>query len=316
MTSTSSFALDKRAVVGSIDPDTNMPFDMSIFFGGSNIRYDMNNLNDEFNFTIYHHDHQSAEVITIHLGHIIQRAIQSWTSSISGIRFQNMTGLNIQERGIIFAIEDTRDERFRDAIARTEVLDDLGLVTIYLNRLIIQSNLSIYYEQAISENAISSNTSLQNYLEMNLYETLIHEIGHALGLGHPIANDTEEGQWRVIVEPSSFSHRPSIMLSGDNEELLYPQSMANYLGRPITISDVGPTTNDLLGVRVMFNSNINLIDRRSVLQSLVSLCLGSTIASGRYRRDTTNVNYSVNYDNKTCDNVRAFISRSILLIVF
>ncbi|ELU8563676.1 hypothetical protein [Vibrio parahaemolyticus] len=110
------------------------------------------------------------------------------------------------------------------------------------------------YQNLITRGFIAHNTSFDNYIRMMVRLTVVHEVGHALGLMHP-----EETLLASQIVPRSYLNQlPSIMTSGVSE---YFDSLHTIVDRPITLRDILPSNNDIIGANIMLNGTPESLSR-------------------------------------------------------
>ncbi|MCW5003516.1 hypothetical protein M7963_18535 [Enterobacter roggenkampii] len=112
------------------------------------------------------------------------------------------------------------------------------------------------YETSVSQGYINQGrTSFQDFVVMLTRLTLMHEIGHAMGLGHPNANTDPEqadygGYFRVLIPADGSVPTPSIMV---HDTRLYFQYLSQTLGRDVRPEDIRPSERDIRAANIMWS---------------------------------------------------------------
>ncbi|MBT2745181.1 MULTISPECIES: hypothetical protein [unclassified Lysobacter] len=129
---------------------------------------------------------------------------------------------------------------------------------VLLNPHAIGVTVSEHY--AVSRAAgVVGDISVAEYLDMHVRQTVIHEVGHALGLLHtseqlgPITAD--EYVIEIIPAPNTTDADPSIMTTRPGPEPaggIYLSQLRQRLGRPVTLDDIRPSERDLQGASLQW----------------------------------------------------------------
>ncbi|MFD1296643.1 hypothetical protein ACFQ4Q_08340 [Lysobacter gummosus] len=103
--------------------------------------------------------------------------------------------------------------------------------------------------------------SVAEYLDMVVRETVIHEVGHTLGLMHtseelgPTTEGPDEYLIEILSAPNTTDADPSILATGPDPEPpggLYLHQLSRRLGRPVTLDDIRPSQRDLQGASLQW----------------------------------------------------------------
>ncbi|MEH3174774.1 hypothetical protein POW79_22595 [Enterobacter quasiroggenkampii] len=198
----------------------------------------------------------------------VREAFNEWAPA--GISVQQVPGVGTEARVVLFGTSNYADNSLGSTIfdpsGNTRMSIDLGS----FNKFIMNN-----FDKLKSRKAIPENMSPEEYIKLKLRITIKHEIGHILGLLHNNESGTylTHGVGQEIARCRLLNQAPSIMLNGSNYD--YIDRLARYLERPVTESDIGPSRNDIEGVRVMRRGG-----NRNLLTNQFS-CLGLGLAFSR-----------------------------------
>ncbi|CAD5786842.1 hypothetical protein [Escherichia coli] len=198
----------------------------------------------------------------------VREAFNEWAPA--GISVQEVPGTGMEARVVTFGTSNYADNSLGSTIfdpsGNSRLRIDLGS----FNKIIMKN-----FDKLKSRKAIPENMSPEEYIKLKLRITIKHEIGHILGLLHNNESGAyfPHGVGQEIARCRLLNQAPSIMLNGSNYD--YIERLAHYLGRPVTESDIGPSRNDIEGVRVMIRGGSwgSLTNRFS--------CLGLGLAFSR-----------------------------------
>lgn len=241
-------------VVGYFNEDLNAPYNTRDIYG-SVIRYyippEINNVQI------------TVDDITVHvnLEDEILSAINEWAHESNGLRFERILSSEGQNGYIRFGIT-TNANTYGNTVFNSLSEIDGSISRVNLEPRGFTRQIPNLYSGLRNVNAISSATDITELVRMMVNLTLRHEIGHALGLAHHDENGVHVGPneiGRLIVMCGLSASRPSIMLSGRSGN--YLRILSEHLHRPVTISDIAISRNDLQGAGRMFESH----SRRHVL---------------------------------------------------
>lgn len=182
--------------------------------------------------------------LTINYADYVREAFNEWAPS--GIRAQQVfssgTGTRVVSFGTTNYADNTLGSTIFDPSGNSRLRIDIGS----FNKFVMNN-----FEKLKSRRAIPANMTPEEYIKLKLRITIKHEIGHILGLLHNNESGIyfSHGVGREIVRCRLLNQAPSIMLNGSNYD--YIERLSRYLERPVTESDIGPSRNDIEGVRVM-----------------------------------------------------------------
>lgn len=182
--------------------------------------------------------------LTINYSDYVREAFNEWAPS--GIRVQQVSSSGAEARVVSFSTTNYADNSLGSTIfdpsgnSRTRI--DIGS----FNRIVMNN-----FEKLKSRGAIPANMSPEEYIKLKLRITIKHEIGHILGLLHNNEGGSyfPHGVGLEVARCRLLNQAPSIMLNGSNYD--YIDWLSHYLERPVTETDIGPSRNDIEGVRVM-----------------------------------------------------------------
>lgn len=182
--------------------------------------------------------------LTINYSDYVREAFNEWAPS--GIRVQQVSSSGAEARVVSFSTTNYADNSLGSTIfdpsgnSRTRI--DIGS----FNRIVMNN-----FEKLKSRGAIPANMSPEEYIKLKLRITIKHEIGHILGLLHNNEGGSyfSHGVGLEVARCRLLNQAPSIMLNGSNYD--YIDRLSHYLERPVTETDIGPSRNDIEGVRVM-----------------------------------------------------------------
>ena len=191
--------------------------------------------------------------IQINTQELVQRALAMWTPA--EFTFNSIAGYPERgRRGILIELVDIpTDESLAWTIFNN--MGTTGQTRIRVNRSFIEQHGESAYRMALYNHSIDAGISLRSYIEMLFFNTILHEVGHGLGLTHPLLNgqfDSNNNYCRTIVPASITQKSPTIMLDGATQGQSYFGVQAGVLGRGITIDDISPSTSDIAGARIMY----------------------------------------------------------------
>ncbi|EOU49428.1 hypothetical protein [Escherichia sp. KTE114] len=182
--------------------------------------------------------------VTINYADYVREAFEEW--SPAGIRVQQVFSPGAETRIVLFSTTNYADGSLGSTIFDLSGNSRLRIDIGSFNKLIMNN-----YEKLKLRRAISANMTPEEYIKLKLRITIKHEIGHILGLLHNNESGTyfPHGVGQEIARCRLLNQPPSIMLNGSNYD--YIERLSRYLERPVTESDIGPSRNDIEGVRVM-----------------------------------------------------------------
>ncbi|EQA3208525.1 TPA: hypothetical protein NOY28_004356 [Escherichia coli] len=230
---------EEKTVVGYADHNGQL-YNITHIYGNT-IHYTVQDPNITIN-TI----NSSGERIYVSFNYsdYIREAFNEWAPA--GISVQQVPGAGAEARVVSFSTSNYADNSLGSTIFDPSGNSRLRIDVGSFNKIIMNN-----FEKLKSRKAIPENMSPEEYIKLKLKITIKHEIGHVLGLLH----NNESGAYfpygvgQEIARCRLLNQAPSIMLNGSNYD--YIDRLAYYLGRPVTESDIGPSRNDIEGVRVM-----------------------------------------------------------------
>lgn len=94
--------------------------------------------------------------------------------------------------------------------------------------------------------------SLNDYAAMLTELTALHEIGHALGLGHPVpsTNHNPVGNFAVVLPDVPNASAPSVMVG---EHSMYFLMMYTMRNRAVGMADIRASPRDIQAVNLMWD---------------------------------------------------------------
>lgn len=130
--------------------------------------------------------------------------------------------------------------------------DSRGFATLIFFKASTEKILPLLYDEQRSAGVIPPDETIPEYLQLILRYTIIHEVGHILGLSHSNEIATSAGQVSGIVVPSSSTTDIPIMYSNIRK---YFESMRDELSRPVKISDIRFSRIEVSALRKLFAPN-------------------------------------------------------------
>lgn len=190
-------------------------------------------------------DSAQATAITLSLRPLITQAMTEWNRSrvpIRQVRGEEVPSVRIRQ-GVL--AESTM-------LGWTNVLPHTREITISPSNIIESAVLN--YSDLVQRGILDSSvTSLGEYANMLAALTVRHELGHALGLGHPTAGGADQpaGNFSVIIPATDFDlDEPSTMVA---EHRVYFESLHGIHLRALVPADIRVSERDIDGVNLMWD---------------------------------------------------------------
>lgn len=230
---------EEKKVVGYADHNDQLYNITSIY--GSIINYTVPDENITINAI---NDAGEHTQLIINYADYVREAFNEWAPS--GIRVRQVPSSGAETRVVSFSTTNYADNSLGSTIFDPSGNSRLRIDIGSFNKIVMNN-----FEKLKSRRAIPANMSPEEYIKLKLRITIKHEIGHILGLLHNNESGTyfPHGVGQEIARCRLLNQAPSIMLNGGNYD--YIDRLAHYLERPVTESDIGPSRNDIEGVRVM-----------------------------------------------------------------